>query len=1178
MAVPGDSLPLLSKIYDPNSIENTFKAGLCVVKISQHYRSNSPSSVSPEKLYLKSGKEYEVVVEGDRFGVKDLFHKGETWFFGDDSKTSNDEQKEAIETMLKIVLGEGGVPSKFTAKHLSKTPAAQASSLFLSMAQNSAGQKPSETLSQMSQAFVEDLLKDATPDTIMKVVPRLSECQLFKVSSTIKNDQIVQFAKCMTASQLKAMLISESSHHRFGTVMRCANPRTLGEAFSQIEIKEQACNCFKKLPYDNIKLKLLRSELNLSPEGVHSFIVNIAGEIVGSGLLAEFSMEESVNFYNVLASKGTAVEVRLLPQIFEFIGSNPNLSVDSKVQFVMALSPNSIAVSGESAAKLMCKDDVRVQILREKPAKDIANRLAKLPEDQIHAFCKGEQSDGLDKKRADCLIRFKQGVKVLAENYCDDSSRWQHATANLSNDDHFRLASMVNHDTVPFGHFLENKSAKQRAEGLSVVAREFPVNTNKLMRAMHSSGDWADIKAELLKLPASGLALVVSTALGAKDGLWLVADIEAKPLAALLKEIKEKDSKYAKEMAKSIAIRPDQVSKLAACEPSLVQEVFAELNSGERTQFLESLVGKNIATNSFGIPISPEQAEKLAPFLGRKGALYDCWAKLTPKQQQEAVPLCSAEALAELTPSLNSSLNLEELAIVLKVLDDNHSKHFSVVCSKLTGQQFIGLNLQLSMNLKAKMMLATLEHTKQYSQFNAALVHQVYKTKEVIQHLKEPALSKMVGLLEAHYPNELKQIISKAENADFLTNLPSAKLLNLLMSVGSSDARRLIDNTDLSKLHGSLAKDKASGRAVFGLLSAEKKAVLIRKMDGDNELIQSMLAGQQIVHLVELFAMYPETESGYASLSKLCFAIPSEQVIQVLEQSKRMNLIEDSWRLVREVEPDKFLLHPIDILHFKLQDMKRDVSGNKYSEDQLITDDLMQALFTDGKCFTKEVLDLMPQKMFVTAVQMNAESDWCKHYLSQEEMTADKFEELCAKFQQSDSYLVNTLYRIRGIPEPDHDLELAMNASLSAPQSASSNTEEGIVGEEVEQIVNASSYIENGQINEAAVIFKRASTAVRALILSELKARDGKICRPGIAKDLLAKVSNQEKILALRLVKDNHMKLEDESDMYSLNQMLFAIDEDDVTVALWKEAFEILGVGQRVFVDKGEDLVNLVYS
>ena len=115
-----------------------------IQKIAHHFNSSGASSSSPVKLVTESGATYDVIKEGGRLGVKDLFVPGKVWLLGDNFETDAvvGEKGEAVVALSKIVLGEEGITCQYTASHLNETPVTGAVHLFFTMDETFGQQKP----------------------------------------------------------------------------------------------------------------------------------------------------------------------------------------------------------------------------------------------------------------------------------------------------------------------------------------------------------------------------------------------------------------------------------------------------------------------------------------------------------------------------------------------------------------------------------------------------------------------------------------------------------------------------------------------------------------------------------------------------------------------------------------------------------------------------------------------------------------------------------------------------------------------------------------------------------------------------------------------------------------------------------------------------------------------------
>ena len=196
--------------------------------------------------------------------------------------------------------------------------------------------------------------------------------------------------------------------------MSYANTKALGTALSQMESKEECCKCFELLPLE-VKIKLVQSELDSAPQDAKKFVVHAASLIAAKQLQAEIHVDESAKFCNVLAAQGSEEHSDCSVQVIDLIGKTDSLPTDSKVMFVMALSPESIKANETAAVELMCKPEVRSEIWRNRSREAVAEKLSALSEDNIRQFCEGDaKSPDLDKKKAQCLITFDKGKKVLA--------------------------------------------------------------------------------------------------------------------------------------------------------------------------------------------------------------------------------------------------------------------------------------------------------------------------------------------------------------------------------------------------------------------------------------------------------------------------------------------------------------------------------------------------------------------------------------------------------------------------------------------------------------------------------------------------------------------------------------------------------------------------------------------
>ena len=1118
-----------------------------IQRVAQHFNSSGESGSSPIKLVLEGGTEFDVVKEGGRFGVKDLFTSGKVWFLGDDfeSADAEGEKGEAVIALSRIILGEEGIPCQYTASHLNETPVIGAVHLFFKMDDTFGAEKALQTL------------------------PLIDERTLASLLSNSSRDQIEKYAPKLTAAQLKGILLAEPKATKFATVMSYADSEALGIALSQIDSKDDCCKCFKQLPLE-VKIKLVQGELCSAPQNVKKFVVNAADVIVTQELQAEITVDEAAIFCNVLVMEGGEELNRCSVQVIDMIAKSKSLPTDSKVSFVMALSPESIKANEALVVELMCKPEVRCDIWGSRPLEIIAEKLSVLSEDSIRGFCEGDAASGeLDKNKAECLITFEHGAKILVEYYCDEPDRWEASTSGFNNEQKFTIASKAEDGALTVEEFIQGKTAQQLAEGLVVIARNCPRQNHAWFKAMNNSKG-QEFKAELAKLPAKDLSAVVLLLTDPAKVIKLIPSIEAESLSALLIEVKTANPEASLAMVKAIAKEPSQAYKLAACSAEYFQETYEQLEATEKALLLENL--------------SKEE-----------GKLQECWSKLTPQQQRTEAQHCTPAVLEILVKSASP----QQLTDLLEGMHVAGSNQFPLVCGKLTTAQLIDIQGLIDFDIAPQVMVQIFEHGTQQCVARFLMAPNV-AIRGFIGGLAEPHLSEVVGLLETRFPNELTHIISRSENADFLTGLPIGKLMRLVKLVGDEQANRKILKTNTTKLGESIARAPADGRAVYHMFGTPGQADIIRGMLSKPDSVKAFLQDFDEEQLIRLFAAFPNNKASYLFLESLCLAIPSQKVISVLVASDKMGLMTDSWRLGGEGDPGKFLLEPSDMLLFELQDMQLRGHNRTYSEQQL-REDLSIVLFSEGKDICKEALDLLPIPVLVTAVEMSAgESEWCKQYVKNGQVSAERFEELC-KGLASNQDLVAKLCEERGITRDlsysgreQMALQLSLASLPSSHSTGSSPTQssspeqsptqerspiqgrpsmprsEGATafGSTAKNIVDAEKLIEEDRVKEASTLFAASAKIDQAIILSKLMAQNGKDCRPEIAKQLLSKLNVEDQKSVLLSMKATHVRKGFQIERFSLNQILLANDDDVVTGYIWNSDPSLIAEAQFLFGEK----------
>ena len=286
----------------------------------------------------------------------------------------------------------------------------------------------------------------------------------------------------------------------------------------------------------------------------------------------------------------------------------------------------------------------------------------------------------------------------------------------------------------------------------------------------------------------------------------------------------------------------------------------------------------------------------------------------------------------------------QQLTYLLEGMHEDGSDQFPLVCGKLTTAQLIDIQNLINFDVAPQVMAQIFRHGNQ-ERVASFLMAPSVAIRGFIGELKEPHLSEVVGLLETRFPNVLKQIISRSENAEFLTGLPIGKLMQLVKLADDEQANRKILKTNPMKLGDSIAKEPASGKEVYRLFGPAGKAGIMRGMLTEPDSAKVFLADFSAEQLKELFSAFPNENPGYIFLAPLCLAIPSPKVISVLVASDRMELMSQSWRLAGNADPSKFLLEPADMLLFELQDMQLEGHDRTYANPQLNEDLSLNHIF-----------------------------------------------------------------------------------------------------------------------------------------------------------------------------------------------------------------------------------------
>ena len=145
------------------------------------------------------------------------------------------------------------------------------------------------------------------------------------------------------------------------------------------------------------------------------------------------------------------------------------------------------------------------------------------------------------------------------------------------------------------------------------------------------------------------------------------------------------------------------------------------------------------------------------------------------------------------------------MSYLIEGLQIIQSEKLNIVCRLLTEEQMVGLLGQPDSEISQQffpVLLVNANHQVVQNYLATSRDH----VKLIIAELDEPHLSSTIDILMSQYKDWFNQMIVAADNANFLTKLPSSRLVSIIMMAGDTKVVSLANKTNTAKLYGCIAR------------------------------------------------------------------------------------------------------------------------------------------------------------------------------------------------------------------------------------------------------------------------------------------------------------------------------------------------------------------------------------
>ena len=242
------------------------------------------------------------------------------------------------------------------------------------------------------------------------------------------------------------------------------------------------------------------------------------------------------------------------------------------------------------------------------------------------------------------------------------------------------------------------------------------------------------------------------------------------------------------------------------------------------------------------------------------------------------------------------------------------------------------------------------------------------------------------------------------------------------------------------------------------------------------------------------------------------------------------------------------------------------------------------------------------------------ESEWCKQYVKNGQISQERFEELCRGLA-TNQVLVLKLCEERGItrdlPHSDEEqtaLQLSLATPLSSHSTSSSSTQSsspepsptrehsptitltsgrpsmprpegaGVVGGTAENIVDISSLLQSEKREEAKAKFKTSASNDQAIAIGKAEVEDAKFLLESLSEFNQGRVLSQFFIISCQdSASESAGNVRSGQNRLKLNQILGELDNEDLAVYMWQKHNQLTESADGGYV-KFFELVDRVFG